>query len=150
MDPSIRITIIDGGLAETSMIHALGKFSHLDVHIFEAAPEFREAGMASGSPETHRSLWSSSALRPSNVLTKLESAGSVSRELCTAWTCYAHCLLTSHRNGRTFPRSSKRSTGIVQLTSTSPTGPPSNAISSSVPMAFTVQYGSLSWARMNS
>ena len=48
MNPSIRIAIIGGGLAGASLIHALIKFSHLDVHIFEAAPEFREAGMAIG------------------------------------------------------------------------------------------------------
>ena len=48
MNPSIRIAIIGGGLAGASLIHALIKFAHLDVHIFEAAPEFREAGMAIG------------------------------------------------------------------------------------------------------
>lgn len=46
--PSIRIAIIGGGLAGASLIHALIKWSHLDVHIFEAAPEFKEAGMAIG------------------------------------------------------------------------------------------------------
>lgn len=46
--PSIRIAIIGGGLAGASLIHALIKSPHLDVHIFEAAPEFKEAGMAIG------------------------------------------------------------------------------------------------------
>lgn len=48
MAPSIRIAIIGGGLAGASLIHALIKSSHLDIHVFEAAPEFREAGMAIG------------------------------------------------------------------------------------------------------
>ncbi|KAI1394616.1 FAD/NAD(P)-binding domain-containing protein [Hypoxylon fuscum] len=45
---SIRIAIIGGGVAGASLIHALIKFSHLDVHIFESAAEFKEAGMAFG------------------------------------------------------------------------------------------------------
>lgn len=48
MAPPIRIAIIGGGLAGASLIHALIKSPHLDVHIFEAAPEFKEAGMAIG------------------------------------------------------------------------------------------------------
>lgn len=48
MDPSIRIAIIGGGLAGASLLHALMQFSHLDVHIFESADAFREAGMAIG------------------------------------------------------------------------------------------------------
>lgn len=48
MAPSIRIAIIGGGLAGASLIHALIQSPQLDVHIFEAAPEFKEAGMAIG------------------------------------------------------------------------------------------------------
>ncbi|KAI0435894.1 hypothetical protein F4803DRAFT_544062 [Xylaria telfairii] len=48
MNPSIRIAIIGGGLAGASLIHALVKFPHLDVHIFESASAFKEAGMAIG------------------------------------------------------------------------------------------------------
>lgn len=44
----IRIAIIGGGLAGASLIHALLKYAHLDVHIFESAPAFRENGMAVG------------------------------------------------------------------------------------------------------
>ncbi|KAI1272727.1 hypothetical protein F5Y07DRAFT_378971 [Xylaria sp. FL0933] len=48
MSSSIRIAIIGGGLAGASLIHALAKFPHLDVHIFESAAAFKEAGMAIG------------------------------------------------------------------------------------------------------
>ncbi|KAI1073991.1 FAD/NAD(P)-binding domain-containing protein [Whalleya microplaca] len=48
MNPSIRIAIIGGGLAGASLLHSLIKFSHLDVHIFESASAFKEAGMAIG------------------------------------------------------------------------------------------------------
>ncbi|KAI0198217.1 salicylate hydroxylase [Astrocystis sublimbata] len=48
MSTSIRVAIIGGGLAGASLIHALIKFSHLDVHIFESASAFKEAGMAIG------------------------------------------------------------------------------------------------------
>jgi salicylate hydroxylase len=45
---SIRIAISGGGLAGASLIHALLLHAHLDVHIFESATEFKEAGMAIG------------------------------------------------------------------------------------------------------
>lgn len=48
MNSSIRIAIVGGGVAGASLLHALVKFSHLDVHIFESASEFKEAGMAFG------------------------------------------------------------------------------------------------------
>ncbi|KAI1352283.1 hypothetical protein F5Y01DRAFT_324517 [Xylaria sp. FL0043] len=48
MSSSIRIAIIGGGLAGASLIHALVKFPHLDIHIFESAAAFKEAGMAIG------------------------------------------------------------------------------------------------------
>ncbi|RYP05822.1 hypothetical protein DL764_003533 [Monosporascus ibericus] len=48
MASSIRIAITGSGLAGASLLHALLKFSHLDVDIFESAPAFKEAGMAIG------------------------------------------------------------------------------------------------------
>lgn len=48
MTQSIRIAIVGGGVAGASLLHALIKYSHLDVHIFESATEFKEAGMAFG------------------------------------------------------------------------------------------------------
>lgn len=44
----IRIAISGGGLARASLIHSLLPYTHLDVHIFEAAEAFKEAGMAIG------------------------------------------------------------------------------------------------------
>ncbi|KAI1740227.1 hypothetical protein F4680DRAFT_420083 [Xylaria scruposa] len=48
MSPTIRVAIIGGGLAGASLLHALITFPHLDVHIFESAAVFKEAGMAIG------------------------------------------------------------------------------------------------------
>ncbi|KAI7969293.1 hypothetical protein EIK77_003608 [Talaromyces pinophilus] len=44
----IRVAITGGGLAGASLVHALLAHSHLDVHIFESSPAFKEAGMAIG------------------------------------------------------------------------------------------------------
>lgn len=41
---NIRIAITCGGIAGPSLLHALLPHPHLDVHIFEAALEFREGG----------------------------------------------------------------------------------------------------------
>ncbi|KAK7965867.1 salicylate hydroxylase [Apiospora aurea] len=48
MTESIRIAISGGGLAGASLVHALLQYNHLDVHIFESANEFKEAGAAIG------------------------------------------------------------------------------------------------------
>ncbi|KAI2605278.1 salicylate hydroxylase [Hypoxylon fragiforme] len=48
MTSSIRVAIVGGGVAGASLLHALVKFPHLDVHIFESATEFKDAGMAFG------------------------------------------------------------------------------------------------------
>lgn len=48
MSDTIRIAISGGGLAGASLIHGLLQYSHLDVHIFESAAEFKEAGAAVG------------------------------------------------------------------------------------------------------
>ncbi|KAF3061748.1 Salicylate hydroxylase [Daldinia childiae] len=48
MSQPIRIAISGGGLAGASLLQALLKFSHLDVHIFESASAFKESGMAIG------------------------------------------------------------------------------------------------------
>ncbi|XXH04027.1 hypothetical protein Hte_010438 [Hypoxylon texense] len=48
MSSTIRVAISGGGLAGASLFRALLDFVHLDVHIFESAPTFREAGIAIG------------------------------------------------------------------------------------------------------
>ncbi|KAI1828056.1 hypothetical protein F4861DRAFT_535485 [Xylaria intraflava] len=46
--PPVRVAISGGGLAGASLMNALLQYSHLDVHIFESAPAFKEAGLAIG------------------------------------------------------------------------------------------------------
>ena len=41
----IRVSILGGGLAGAAVLQSLLKNPNLDVHIFESAPAFREAGM---------------------------------------------------------------------------------------------------------
>ena len=72
----IRVAISGGGIAGASLFHALLKHPHLDVHIFESAPVFREAGAAVGLTQNAQS-----ALRlmgPSAVQC-FERAGAVSQ-----------------------------------------------------------------------
>lgn len=72
MDRKIRIAISGGGLAGASLLYALLKHSHLDVHIFESASEFKEAGAAIGA--TRNAL---AALDLMGALPCLERAGAV-------------------------------------------------------------------------
>ena len=48
MSQKIRVAISGGGVAGASLLHVLLPYPHLDVHIFESAPKFREAGVAFG------------------------------------------------------------------------------------------------------
>lgn len=45
---SIKIAIIGGGLAGATIANGLLRHAHLDVHVFESAPEFSERGAAVG------------------------------------------------------------------------------------------------------
>ncbi|KAI0534495.1 hypothetical protein GGR58DRAFT_505253 [Xylaria digitata] len=74
MNHSIRIAIVGGGLAGASLIHALVKFPHLDVHIFESAAAFEEAGMAIGIA---RNAQAALELIGSSAAQCLERAGAV-------------------------------------------------------------------------
>lgn len=73
MDQKIRISISGGGLAGASLFRALLQHAHLDVHIFESAPEFKEAGAAVGT--TRNAL---AALDLMGFMPCLERAGAVS------------------------------------------------------------------------
>ena len=48
MAPPIRIAISGSGVAGAALMHALLQYSHLDVHIFESAADFKGAGLAVG------------------------------------------------------------------------------------------------------
>lgn len=45
---TIRVAISGGGVAGALLLHALLPLPHIDAHIFESAPQFREAGVAFG------------------------------------------------------------------------------------------------------
>ena len=47
-DTPTRLAIIGGGLAGVTLANALIRIPHLDVHVYEAAPEFSERGAAVG------------------------------------------------------------------------------------------------------
>lgn len=74
MSGSIRIAIVGGGLAGASLLHALFKYPHLDMHIFESAAEFKEAGAAVGV--ARNGLAALDLIGPS-VAQCLEGAGAV-------------------------------------------------------------------------
>lgn len=44
----IRVAISGGGVAGATLLHALLKYPNIDAHIFESAPQFKEAGVAFG------------------------------------------------------------------------------------------------------
>lgn len=73
MERKIRIAISGGGLAGASLLRALLQYPHLDIHIFESASEFKEAGAAVGT--TRNAL---AALDLMGLMPCLERAGAVS------------------------------------------------------------------------
>ena len=42
--PTIRIAIAGGGIAGLTLAHGLTKYDHLDVHVYESVPEYRDVG----------------------------------------------------------------------------------------------------------
>lgn len=77
MSASIRVAILGGGLAGASLLHALLKHPHLDVHIFESAAEFKEAGAAIG---VARNGLAALDLIGSSAAECLERAGAVAQK----------------------------------------------------------------------
>lgn len=47
-DTPLRVAIIGGGLAGVTLANALVQTPHLDVQVYESAPEFSERGAAIG------------------------------------------------------------------------------------------------------
>lgn len=93
----IRIAISGGGLAGATLINALQKYSHLDVHIYESAAEFSERGAAVGlGPNALNALSEMGA----ELRNTLDSAGGVtvhsSRQSIVCYTI-SSCLETRHR-----------------------------------------------------
>jgi salicylate hydroxylase len=74
MASPIRIAISGGGLSGATLFHALHRLPHLDVHIFESAPAFREAGLAIG---VTRNAQTALELMGSTAIQVLERAGAV-------------------------------------------------------------------------
>ncbi|KAK9772018.1 putative Salicylate hydroxylase [Seiridium cardinale] len=74
MSSTIRVAISGGGLAGATLFHSLLHCPHLDVHIFESATAFKEAGMAIGV--TRNALATLELIGPSAVQA-LEWAGAV-------------------------------------------------------------------------
>lgn len=74
MTPKIRVAISGGGLAGATLLHALLPHKHLDVHIFESAAAFKEAGQAVG---IFRNALSSLDLIGPGAMQCLDRAGAV-------------------------------------------------------------------------
>lgn len=81
---SIKIAVIGGGLAGATIAHALLRHAHLDVHVYESAPEFSERGAAVGlASDAQEALKQVIGAAETTVL--LEKAGAViqaSTRLC--------------------------------------------------------------------
>ena len=72
----LRIAISGGGLAGAAIANALFRQPHLDVHVYESAPEFSERGAAIGlGINAQRAL----ALIVPDVKELLQKAGAVSK-----------------------------------------------------------------------
>lgn len=72
----IKIAVIGGGLAGASIANALLRHSHLDVHVYESAPEFSERGAAIGlASDAQRAM--QQVIGVSEAAAMLERAGAV-------------------------------------------------------------------------
>lgn len=95
--PSIKIAVIGGGLAGATIAHALLRHAHLDVHVYESAPEFSERGAAVGlADDAQRALQQVLGVTEARAL--LDRAGGVvqaSTRLCIVRPPY-HSTLNGH------------------------------------------------------
>lgn len=72
----IKIAVIGGGLAGTTIASALLRHAHIDVHVVESASEFSERGAAVGIPgDSQKSL--QEIFGHSEALDLLQRAGAV-------------------------------------------------------------------------
>lgn len=105
----IKIAVIGGGLAGAAIANGLLRHAHLDVHVYESAPEFSERGAAVGlASDAQRAL--KQVVGDSEAITLLEKAGAVvqaSSRLCIVrhnpithitWVCRDQVLTIIHRD----------------------------------------------------
>lgn len=72
----LKVAVIGGGLAGATIASSLLRHAHLDVHVFESAPEFSERGAAVGIPaDSQKSL--QEIFGHSEALDLLQRAGAV-------------------------------------------------------------------------
>lgn len=80
----IEIDVIGGGLAGASIANALFPYAHLDVHVYESAPELSERGAAVGlAGDSQRAM--KQVVGESKAVAMLDNAGAVlqaSSRLC--------------------------------------------------------------------
>lgn len=77
----IRIAIAGGGIAGATLLYALRQDTHLDVHIFEAAPKFREGGASVG---IHHNAYRALELISPEAVACLDAAGAFKLDGFTA------------------------------------------------------------------
>lgn len=88
----IKIAVIGGGLARATIANALLRHTHLEVHVYESAPEFSERGAAIGLPDdAQRAL--QQVFGVSEAIAMLRRAGAVLQ--ATARTCIVRQNLNS-------------------------------------------------------
>lgn len=101
----IRVAIAGGGIAGATLFYALRQHPHLDVHIFEAAPRFREAGASVG---IHHNAFRALALISPDAVACLEAAGAFKLDGFTA------SIAVGEEQGRTVARVGEEGGGCVE------------------------------------
>lgn len=91
----IRVAIAGGGIAGATLFYALRQHTHLDVHIFEAAPKFREDGASVG---IHHNAFKALELISPDAVACIEAAGAFKLDGFTA------SMAVGDEQGRTIAR----------------------------------------------